>query len=452
MTEDNFAQVPLLSALPANILHELAAFLSGEPKPPISENFSEEIYLSKEKRVLLLIHFSLVVDALCFWMQQPVLPFLSETLGAHGTGYGILQSFVSFFALIGSPIFGLYMDKFGPKLAILISQMCSALMYLLVSVSFSLPILYLSRVLAIGQHAMLCCQAALSLITSEKNRSEAMGKLGFSCAIGMIAGGPLGGFICNWFGFRFAAFLSAAISAAMVSFNYLYLPELKSEVRMMESAEDSNEVEGLDFNKIVKMMHKKELRDILIACSLVSLGLSSFNTGFAVAAATVYKFTPQMFGFYMSFLAIVDMLTSVFLVKMIHEAFDNNYQHLMLFICSVLTFTFILLPQVQSIPGLMLLSVPVAASIQLMYVLSNSLISLSVAKDDQGVAISLGHSSRSFIRMLSPLVGGIIYDFAGISGSASTVVACSVLTATFCVTIAEKTFETVTSKSQQYMR
>ena len=34
--------------------------------------------------VLLLVHFNLFVYALCYWVEQPLLPFLSKELGVEG--------------------------------------------------------------------------------------------------------------------------------------------------------------------------------------------------------------------------------------------------------------------------------------------------------------------------------------------------------------------------------
>jgi MFS family permease len=54
-------------------------------------------------------------DAFFYWLSQPAFPYLSKELGADTVVFGYLQSFNSLVMMIGSPLIGKVMDRYGAK-------------------------------------------------------------------------------------------------------------------------------------------------------------------------------------------------------------------------------------------------------------------------------------------------------------------------------------------------
>jgi MFS family permease len=123
------------------------------------------------------INLNIFVYALCYWIQTPVLPYISKELGADAVQFGTLISFVSFFSFIGAAAIGRVNDTKGAKVSLLISQIGSFVMYLSTGFSNSLFFLFLSRLPSLVQHSMLCSQSAISELSSVENRSLSMGRL-----------------------------------------------------------------------------------------------------------------------------------------------------------------------------------------------------------------------------------------------------------------------------------
>merc|ERR1711990_732922 len=74
------------------------------PKPSFSSSSSwgmallGDFFAAKNKELIvpvILVHLNIVVYAAAFWMQQPVLPFLSKELGADEVTFGQLSSTIS---------------------------------------------------------------------------------------------------------------------------------------------------------------------------------------------------------------------------------------------------------------------------------------------------------------------------------------------------------------------
>jgi len=99
--------------------------------------------------VAALIHWNVLMYALCFWIQQPVLSYLSKELGATALMFGSLETAVSILSLAGGSFVGQLADHKGAKAAIITSHMGSLIMYILMSSAITFEILLASRFAAL---------------------------------------------------------------------------------------------------------------------------------------------------------------------------------------------------------------------------------------------------------------------------------------------------------------
>ena len=80
--------------------------------------------------------------------------YLTKKLGVNPVQFGYLASVWAFAQLIGSPICGRFADIFGCRWALVLSFLSTIATFLLLAIAKNLPMLYLTRLPAIGIHGM----------------------------------------------------------------------------------------------------------------------------------------------------------------------------------------------------------------------------------------------------------------------------------------------------------
>ena len=80
--------------------------------------------------------------------------YLSKQLGADPVVFGYLQTTFAIVQLAGGPLFGRFGDLFGSRMAMTLAFLAAAASYFLLYMSFSMTILFLSRLPSVFMHAM----------------------------------------------------------------------------------------------------------------------------------------------------------------------------------------------------------------------------------------------------------------------------------------------------------
>ncbi len=83
-----------------------------------------------------------------------VIQYLSKHLGADPATFGHLQTAFAVAQLFGGPLYGRVGDLLGERLALFVAFASATLSYLLMGLSYNLPILFLSRLPSVFMHVM----------------------------------------------------------------------------------------------------------------------------------------------------------------------------------------------------------------------------------------------------------------------------------------------------------
>ena len=166
-------------------------------------------------RVTLVLLANVVLYALCYMMQTPVLPYLVEELGATDTAYGYLMSAMAVVQFVGGLLAGPILDVYGARVVLLASYGSSAACYALTGAARGMPLLYASRVPTLLQHAVMATRAAVAEASSEADRARLLGYIGVAYGIGMVLGPALGG-VLSARDLRLTAWVAAAGSLLSV--------------------------------------------------------------------------------------------------------------------------------------------------------------------------------------------------------------------------------------------
>ena len=123
-------------------------------------------------------YINIVLYALCYQLQNPVEPFLIQSLSEKaGVGgdrdadlqrtYGNLQSFFSMIQTIGSPLVGILLDRIGIRYASAMVFLASATSYGILASAKDMNWLFWSKVPTALQHAFLIAQATAATATGD---------------------------------------------------------------------------------------------------------------------------------------------------------------------------------------------------------------------------------------------------------------------------------------------
>jgi MFS family permease len=148
------------------------------------------------QRVVLFVFVTAFLDLIGFGIILPLLPFYVDKMGGSAETVGFIFMCFSLTQLLATPLLGRMSDRFGRRKVILLSlagNVAAMIGFALATKLLLLPLLFASRIFAGATSGNLAaCQAAISDVTSEETRAEAMGRLGAGVNLGLILGPLLG--------------------------------------------------------------------------------------------------------------------------------------------------------------------------------------------------------------------------------------------------------------------
>lgn len=183
--------------------------------------------------ILWVTYLNVALYALSYQLQTPVEPFLIKKLseeagdseGINQT-YGNLQSFFQTVQMLGSPLIGLALDRFGIRFTSILVYLSSACSYAILSSARDLPTLFLSKIPTIFQAAFLVAQATAAASTGNdvSARAAALGRMTTAYTVGATLGPTVGGFLADRGNFYVGAKLAVVGSLISALISLLYLP------------------------------------------------------------------------------------------------------------------------------------------------------------------------------------------------------------------------------------
>ena len=181
----------------------------------------------REHRAKLGVLFLIVfVDLVGFGMVIPLLPLYAETFKPSPLALGFLMASFSAMQFIFAPVLGRLSDRFGRRPILLTSLAGGVAGYLLLGFAASLPMLFVSRIVAgIAGANISTAQAVIADITGPEGRARGMGVIGAAFGLGFILGPAFGGLLYEHFGPGAPGLGAAATSAVALVLTWFLLPE-----------------------------------------------------------------------------------------------------------------------------------------------------------------------------------------------------------------------------------
>lgn len=192
----------------------------------------------------------------------------------------------------------------------------------------SLPLLFASRVPGLLLHCMLCSQAAIATLSAKESRAAALGRLSLSYGLGMVPGSLLGGALADSLGHHVAALAAALVTGTIIIADAVFLPSLGPPAGVSDSNKldpdtsdvglgDGRDGAGDSGDSTGGWRHVAStpaVVHLLLFSVMAGLGLSVFQSMLSLGINDRFGVEASGLGFYMSFVALVGLITNTLLV------------------------------------------------------------------------------------------------------------------------------------------
>ncbi|KFQ59104.1 Solute carrier family 22 member 18, partial [Pelecanus crispus] len=299
-----------------------------------SETLGESSRWGEVKRgqVMIVAYLIATLELTFLFMQMGVVPYLAKSLGLDSVGFGYLQTTFGVLQLVGGPIFGRFADQFGIRAALIISCLSgSALM----SISTSIPLLFLSRLPAVFMQGLPGAQKVITDLTTPSQRADALGKLGLCFGIGIIIGSALGGVLSTKFGIFVPIYVGLVGNLINTMIAMVWIPlqaKPKSDDRVTEhSTSQSGSV--FSIREILHLMKFPGVMEVFIVKVFAGLPVGLFLIMFSIISMDFFGLEAVESGYLMSYFGVLQMVVQGVVVgKLTNHCTERTLLRLSIFV------------------------------------------------------------------------------------------------------------------------
>lgn len=363
------------------------------------------------------------IDMLGFAMIVPLIPFYAERFGASASVVGLLVASYAMAQLVGAPVLGAWSDRVGRKPVLMASLVGTSLGFLLFGLAGSLWLLFLARSLdGLTGGNVSVAQAYIADVSAPEKRARNFGFVGAAFGIGFIVGPALGGFLSRW-GLSTPAFFAAGLAAVNALAVLFVLPESlpgrgrgtpvhprvdpESDLaHAPTSATPSAGTRGWGH-----LRAGKRAGGLLWTRFWYMLAFVTYALIFALWAQYHLGVDAETAGYLLAYVGVLILIVQGGLVGWVSKRFREG--PVILGCIALLAVSLAAWSQVDTIPALLAVQVPLSLAAGLFGATMNSALSQAVPPQEVGAVLGIGTSLESITRALSPTLGGILLDRAG---------------------------------------
>ena len=377
----------------------------------------------KRKAGLAAVFLTVLIDLIGFGIVLPNLAFFASGYGASPFLVGLLYSSYSIAQLFFSPIWGALSDRIGRRPVMIVSTLGSALSYVLLAFSNSIPLLFVSRILAgVMAGNISTAQAYVSDVTTPENRARGMGMIGAAFGIGFVLGPAIGaglarlpslGAFSDHNPHALVGFFAAGLSLASFLLVIFVLPEsLDRSARVTPDAARpvKMSVFSPSFWAFVADREKGKGLPLLFFCMfMATFGQASIYGAFPLFCKDNLRLSPAAVGMQYVFVGVIAVLVQGGLIRPLVKRFGEKK----LFVTgiAVMTVGLALIPLARSQGWLFAFIGTMAMGWSLSLPTLTSLISKRSDPRFYGATLGASQALSALARAVGPGWGGLLFGW-----------------------------------------
>ncbi|MEA3336164.1 MAG: MFS transporter [Chloroflexota bacterium] len=366
--------------------------------------------LGKVDRRLLTILLIVFVQMVGAAMIMPILPLYAQrefdmspqVITLLGTAFFAAQ-------FIAGPYLGRLSDKYGRVPVLIVSQIGTAISFLMLAFAPSVGILFLARIVdGITGGNIIVAQAYLTDITPRERRTEALGYIFAVFGLGFIIGPALGGILAAAFGPRVPYMIAAVVAGIVVLLTWFTLDEsLTPEQREHNRAYKKASL------RPGQILRNGPLVLMLIIAFVGQFGMGMLQSTFALFGAAVLfdgssdKTVNLGIGLLLAVIGLSQFVTQAFLLRPLLRRYQEPW--LVVGGNILRTFGFVLLaiiatPVLGALAGMF-----VAVGMALIMPPLQSMSTTTVDDELRGGVLGIYQSTLSLAIIFSSAIAGVIF-------------------------------------------
>jgi DHA1 family tetracycline resistance protein-like MFS transporter len=380
--------------------------------------------MPKQKRVLPVLFFTLLLDMIGTGMVIPIIPILftdpaSPSFLLHGYSVssqyliaGIITALFGLMQFIASPILGELSDVFGRKRLLTLGVATLAIAQMLFGFGISiasLALLFVSRAIAgLAGANFSIAQAAIADVSEPHERAKNFGLIGAAFGIGFILGPLLGGWIAGAFNPAAPFWFAGCLGIVNLVFITLFLKETHHN---RKEAAHFHIFKGIQ--NIVTAFKDKQANAIYFASFLYMSGFTFLTTFSGILSVQKFGFTEAALGTYFGAVGGFIVITQIFILPFVTKRWSERaILSVTLPILALAIAVFPFMPTVVLLYGVIpFLAIPQGLSIANI----GALISKSVSAEKQGAALGINGSLIALSGGIIPIIAGVGSGVIGLS-------------------------------------
>ncbi|MCY7761239.1 MFS transporter [Bacillus spizizenii] len=361
--------------------------------------------IKEQKTIFIILLSNIFIAFLGIGLIIPIMPSFMKIMNLSGSTMGYLVAAFAISQLITSPFAGIWVDRFGRKKMIVLGLLVFSISELIFGLGTHVSIFYLSRILGGISAAFIMpgVTAYVADITTQQEKSKAMGYVSAAISTGFIIGPGAGGFIASY-GIRMPFFFASALALiAAASSSFLLKESLSKEAREKLSSQTK---ESSFFKDLKRSIHPVYFIAFLIVFVL-AFGLSAYETVFSLFSDHKFGFTPKNIATIITISSIVAVIIQILLFdKLINKLGEKKMIQLCLIIGAVLAFASTVM---SGFLAVLLVTCFIFLTFDLLRPALTTFLS-KVAGDQQGFVAGMNSTYTSLGNIFGPALGGILFD------------------------------------------
>ncbi|MEL6270368.1 MAG: MFS transporter, partial [Chloroflexota bacterium] len=228
--------------------------------------------------------FIVFIDLMGLTILIPILPYYALSFNAGTAVIGMLVASYPLMQFISGPILGALSDRFGRKPVLAIAQVGTFLSLLMLGFANALWMIFLARILdGITGANLPTAQAAISDITTPKNRSQGLGLIGAAFGVGFIIGPAIsaGALALSGNNYSAPAFVAAAFAfTSVILTTFVFKETLPPEKRNARNG-NRRQTGALAFGSMLRGLRNPVLGVLFLLVFLQQNVFGAFQSMFA---------------------------------------------------------------------------------------------------------------------------------------------------------------------------